>query len=69
MEASWTEISYGLKNKFCRLPCFRRMSLHAAFFPWVPTSIVPTSLGVRHRETHTECVDTVMLAGREATQF
>lgn len=69
MEASRTEVVVGFKKKIYRPLCFRRMGLCDSFFPWVPTSLVSASLGVRRRETHTECVNTVMLAGREATQF
>lgn len=60
-------MGFKKKNKKTA-PHFRRMNLYGSLFPWVPTSIVSTSLGVRRRETHRECVDTVMLAGREATQ-
>ena len=38
-----------------RLPCFRGMSPWSSFFPWVCTSIVSTSLGVRQRDTHRMC--------------
>lgn len=69
MEASRTEVVVGFKKKKSVGPCASGEWVCVIFFPWVPTSLVSASLGVRQRETHTECVDTVMLAGREATQF
>lgn len=68
-EASRTDVVMGFMKDHLQAPLLRRASLGGSLFPSISPSIVSTSLGVRQRETHAECVDTAMLAGGGATQF